>query len=317
MEAVLGMDIGGTNSDVAMVKQNGEIIERAHLSTSKYEKFEDYAEAVADLVNSMNAQHGYQLEGFGIGAPNGNFYSGMIEFAPNLRWKGKINVVKIMQDKLKIPVFITNDANAAAIGEMKFGVAGTFKHFVMITLGTGVGSGVVVNGDLVYGHDGFAGEVGHIMTTENGRLCGCGKLGCLEAYSSVTGLRKTVYELHHEKGKPGILQKLSFEELTGKKIEQAALLDDEVAKEAFEVAGKELGKALANVTAVISPEAFVMFGGMANAGDLIFEPTRKYLEANLLPIYRDKIQIVVSGLKGNEAAILGAAALAWNELSRL
>jgi glucokinase len=317
MEVVLGMDIGGTNTDIAMVSKSGQIIERAHMPTGNYEQFDDYAEAIKKLVHNMNLKHDFSLEAFGIGAPNGNFYSGMIEFAPNLSWKGKVNVVQTMQDKLGIPTFITNDANAAAIGEMKFGVAGVFKHFVMITLGTGVGSGVVVNGELVYGHDGFAGEVGHMISTENGRQCGCGRLGCLETYSSVTGLMKSVFDMHNVEGRAGILADLPLEELTGKKIEQAALLDDAVAKDAFEIAGKELGKVLAGVTAVTSPEAFVLFGGMANAGDLIFEPVKRNMEDQLLPIYRNKIAIVPSGLKGNEAAILGAAALAWNELSRL
>jgi glucokinase len=317
MEVVLGMDIGGTNSDVAMVDKDGKILERAHLETAKYPDFGDYADAIKSLVASMNEKHGCSIEAFGIGAPNGNFYSGMIEFAPNLNWKGKVNVVQAMQDRMKIPVFITNDANAAAIGEKKFGVAGTYKDFVMITLGTGVGSGVVVNGEVVYGHDGFAGEVGHMTSTYEGRICGCGRKGCVEAYSSVTGLKKSVHFMHHELGRPGILAELAYEDLTGKKIEQAALLGDEVAKEAFEIAGRELGKVLANVTAVVSPEAYVLFGGMANAGELIFEPVKRHLEANLLAIYQDKIAIVPSGLKGNEAAILGAAALAWNELARL
>lgn len=316
MEVVLGMDIGGTNSDVAMVTQNGKIIARSHLSTANFDDFSNYANAVCDLVKQMEADKSVDIKGFGIGAPNGNFYSGMIEFAPNLKWKGKVDVVKIMQDRLEVPVFITNDANAAAIGEKKFGVAGDLKDFVMITLGTGVGSGVVVNGELVYGHDGFAGEVGHMISTENGRLCGCGRKGCVETYASVTGLRKSVFSLHHDRKRQGLLADVSFEDLTGKEIEQAALKKDEVALEAFEIAGRELGKVLASVTAVISPAAFVLFGGMANAGKLIFEPVKRYMEANLLPIYQNKIDIIPSGLKGNEAAILGAAALAWNELAR-
>ena len=317
MEVVVGMDIGGTNTDLALVNQEGKILDRAHLATAEYPDFDDFASAVAEKVSTMAEKQKCSVEAVGIGAPNGNFYSGMIEFAPNLAWKGKVNVVQGMQNKLSAPTFITNDANAAAIGEMKFGVAGIYKHFVMITLGTGVGSGVVVNGELVYGHDGFAGEVGHIISTEDGRRCGCGRNGCLETYASVTGLRKSVYEMHQKKNRPGILEKFSYEELNGKRIEQAALLDDEVAKEAFEIAGRELGKVLASVTAVTSPEAFVLFGGMANAGHLIFEPVKRHLEEQLLPIYRDKIAIVPSGLKGNEAAILGAAALAWNELARL
>ena len=317
MEVVVGMDIGGTNTDLALVSKDGEILERAHLATATFSVFEDFAGAVADKVAQLADRHNCSVEAVGIGAPNGNFYSGMIEFAPNLSWKGKVNVVGQMQAKLSAPTFITNDANAAAIGEMKYGVAGTFKHFVMITLGTGVGSGVVVNGELVYGHDGFAGEVGHIISTEGGRLCGCGRNGCLETYASVTGLRKTVFEMHQNGKRKGLLEKFSFEELTGKHIEQAALQGDQVAKEAFELAGKELGKVLATVAAVTSPEAYVLFGGMANAGELIFEPVKRNMEEQLLPIYQNKIAVIPSGLKGNEAAILGAAALAWNELNRL
>ena len=241
----------------------------------------------------------------------------MIELAPNLPWKGQIDVVGIMEEKIGVPTFITNDANAAAIGEMIFGIAGNLKNYVMITLGTGVGSGVVVNGELVYGHDGFAGEVGHIISTENGRVCGCGRKGCLETYASVTGLRKTVFELHTNGKRSGLLSEVPFEKLTGKDIEQAALKGDAVALEAFELAGKELGKVLATVAAVNSPEAFVLFGGLANAGKLIFDPIRKHMEEQLLPIYRNKIQLLPSGMKGNEVAILGAAALAWNEFVRI
>lgn len=316
MDVVIGMDIGGTNSDLALVSKTGEIISRTHLETAAYTDFESFSDAVKESVNELKSRFECNIRAFGIGAPNGNYYSGMIEFAPNLRWKGKIHVTDIMTAKLGIPTYITNDANAAAIGEMIFGVAGELKNFVMITLGTGVGSGVVVNGEMVYGHDGFAGEVGHIISTENGRICGCGRKGCLETYASVTGLRKTVFELHHTEHRPGLLQNTNFEELTGKMIEQAALKGDNVSIEAFEIAGRELGKVLASVTAVTSPEAFILFGGLANAGTLIFDPIRKHLEEQLLPIYCNKIKLLPSGLKGNEAAILGSAALAWNELIR-
>ncbi len=315
-EAVIGIDIGGTNTDIALVDKKGTILSRTHLRTTDFPEFESFANQVAQDARSLISNTGANLNAMGIGAPNGNYYSGMIEFAPNLAWKGKIDVAGELHNRLGIPVFLTNDANAAAIGEMKFGVAGELKDFVMITLGTGVGSGVVANGQLIYGHDGFAGEIGHMTSTPGGRLCGCGRKGCLETYSSVTGLRKSVIFMHEEQKMAGKLENIPYENLTGKMIEIAALEGDVVAREAFRLAGKELGKALANVAAVTSPSHIVLFGGMAAAGPLIFEPLRKYLEENLLAIYKNKIEILPSGLDGNNAAILGAAALAWNELEK-
>lgn len=315
-EAVIGIDIGGTNTDIALVDKKGLILSKTHLRTTDYPEFDSFANQVAQDVRSLTASLGVNLNALGIGAPNGNYYSGMIEFAPNLAWKGKIDVAGELYSRLELPVFVTNDANAAAIGEMKFGVAGEMNDFVMITLGTGVGSGVVANGQLIYGHDGFAGEIGHMTSTPGGRLCGCGRKGCLETYASVTGLRKSVVFMHEEQKMAGKLENIPYENLTGKMIEIAALEGDVVAKEAFRLAGKELGKALANVATVTSPSHIVLFGGMAAAGPLIFEPMKKYLEENLLTIYKNKIEILPSGLDGNNAAILGAAALAWNELEK-
>ncbi|HRQ30419.1 MAG TPA: ROK family protein, partial [Saprospiraceae bacterium] len=249
-EAVIGMDIGGTNTDIALVDKKGLILSKTHLRTTDYPEFDSFANQVAQDVRSLTASVGVNLKALGIGAPNGNYYSGMIEFAPNLAWKGKIDVAGELYSRLELPVFVTNDANAAAIGEMKFGVAGEMNDFVMITLGTGVGSGVVANGQLIYGHDGFAGEIGHMTSTPGGRLCGCGRKGCLETYSSVTGLRKSVVFMHEEQKMAGKLENIPYENLTGKMIEIAALEGDVVAKEAFRLAGKELGKALANVAAV-------------------------------------------------------------------
>ena len=312
-KVVLGIDIGGTNTDYGFVDHSGEILLRSHYSTDKFNKFEDFVDSLYTEVSVQIRENQYELAGIGIGSPNGNYYHGTIEHAPNLNWKGIVPAVKLFQKKFNTPVYLTNDANAATIGEMLFGGAKGYKDFIYITLGTGVGSGIVVNGQLVYGHDGFAGELGHTIAVENGRQCGCGRKGCLETYASVTGLRKSV-ELLKEDHQDSSLYDISFEKLTGKSIYEAAQNNDKLALKAFDIAAEKLGKVLANAIAVTSPKAIFLFGGLANAKELIFEQTKNYMEENLLNIYKNKVEILPSQMKGNEAAIKGAAALAWNEV---
>ncbi len=315
-KVVLGIDIGGTNTDYGFVDHLGEILFRSHHSTDEFNKFEDFVESLYSEVVNQIERNDFELLGIGLGAPNGNYYNGTIEHAPNLSWKGIVPAVEIFKNKFHIPIFLTNDANAATIGEMLFGGAKGFKDFIYITLGTGVGSGIVVNGQLVYGHDGFAGELGHTIVVEKGRQCGCGRKGCLETYSSVTGLRKSI-ELWKNDYPESLLSNLSFSELTGKNIYEAAKNNDKLALKAFDIAAEKLGKVLANAVAVTSPKAVFLFGGLANAQELIFDQTKKYMEENLLNIFKNKVEILPSKMKGNEAAIKGAAALTWNELGRV
>jgi glucokinase len=253
--------------------------------------------------------------GVGIGAPNGNYYTGSIENAVNLNWRGILPVTEKMRKYFPdITVTLTNDANAAAIGEMVFGGAKNMKDFIVITLGTGLGSGIVTNGILVYGHDGFAGELGHINSQPNGRDCGCGRKGCLEAYASASGIRRTVYWLLSERMIDSELRSVCFNDLTAKMISEAALRGDKIALEAFDYTGFILGSKLADTVACTSPEAIFLLGGLANSRDLIINPTKKYMEENLLPIYRNKVKIMLSSLPDMNAGVLGAGALAWNEL---
>ena len=253
-----------------------------------------------------------KFKGFGIGAPNGNFYSGTIEFAPNLPWKGVIRLKKMFEDALGIPCALTNDANAAAIGEMTYGAARGMKDFIMITLGTGVGSGIVANGQLIYGHDGFAGELGHVIVRrENGRLCGCGRKGCLEAYCSATGVARTAREFLVSRPEPSLLRDIPAEEITSKDVYDAAVKGDKLAAEIFEFTGTLLGEALADFIAFSSPEAIILFGGLAKSGDYIFKPVQKAIDDNVLPIFKGKTKLLLSELKDADAAVLGASALGW------
>jgi glucokinase len=253
-----------------------------------------------------------RIKGIGVGAPNGNVYTGNIEYAPNLPWKGIIPLARMLQDKFKIPVRLTNDANAAAVGEMMYGAAQGMKDFIMITLGTGVGSGIVANGQLVYGHDGFAGELGHTTIIPNGRLHpGTGKKGSLESYASATGVAQSAIEILENTDRPSLLRGIPKGELNSKAVFEAATKGDEVAKEVFAFTGKVLGMALANFVMFSSPEAIILFGGLTKAGDLILKPTREHLEANVIEIFQNKVKILVSHLKESDAAILGASALMW------
>jgi glucokinase len=269
-------------------------------------------EAVKKMINESEA--GFEVVGIGVGAPNGNYYNGTIGFAPNLNFKGVVPVVDFIKGKFDFEVVVlTNDANAAAMGEMIYGGAKGMRDFIMITLGTGVGSGIVVNGEMVYGHDGFAGELGHVIAVPEGRNCGCGRKGCLETYTSANGIKRTVFELLANTIEHSELRNISYNELSSKMIDEAAKRSDIIAKAAFDYTGKILGKKLADAIAHTSPEAIFLFGGLAQAGNLIFEPTKRYMEEALLNIYKDKVKLLPSQLPPGDAAILGASALVWKE----
>lgn len=311
---VVGIDIGGTNTVFGIVDARGTILSSGAVKTQIHEKVEDYVEAVcSNLLPLIEAQGGIEkIKGVGIGAPNGNYYSGTIEFAPNLPWKGIIPLAALFEERLGVPAALTNDANAAAVGEMTYGAARGMKDFIMITLGTGVGSGIVINGQMVYGHDGFAGELGHvIMRRENGRLCGCGRKGCLEAYCSATGVARTARELLASRTEPSLLREIPSENITSKDVYDAAVKGDVLAQEIFKFTGTLLGEALADFVAFSSPEAIILFGGLAKSGEYIMKPIQEALDKNVLNIFKGKAKLLVSELKDSDAAVLGASALAW------
>lgn len=313
---VIGIDVGGTNTVVGIVDKRGQILRSGSIKTAKHAKVEDYLDELTTLINGLIDESVItkdQIKGIGAGTPNGNYFTGSIEFAPNLRWKGVIPFAQMLEDRVGIPVALTNDANAAAIGEMTYGAARGMKDFIVITLGTGVGSGIVVNGQLVYGHDGFAGELGHIIIRRsNGRMCGCGRAGCLEAYTSATGVARTAREyLELRPDTPTQLRSIPLDEITSKDVFDAAMAGDEMAKEIFRFTGEMLGEAFADFVAFSSPEAIILFGGLAKAGDLIMNPVRESMEKNMLPIFRNKVKLIFSELKESDAAVLGASALGW------
>jgi glucokinase len=316
MEALaIGIDIGGTGTKFGIVDRVGNVLFSSEISTRKHSDVNTFIdELYTELSKLIDNVGGIgRIKGIGVGAPNGNFYTGTIEYAPNLPWKGIIPLARMMEDKFKIPVVLTNDANAAAIGEMMYGAAQGMKDFIMITLGTGVGSGIVANGKLVYGHDGFAGELGHTTIIPNGRLHeGTGKRGSLESYASATGVRLTTLEILEKSTEPSSLRSVPPDQIDSKKVYEAAIAGDAVAKEIFESTGTILGAALANFVMFSSPEAIILFGGLTKAGDLILKPTRESMEANLIQIFQNKVKILVSHLKESDAAILGASALAWD-----
>ncbi len=313
----IGIDIGGTNTQIGFVDEDGKVFLETTMSTLLGETFEEYLEELYNVIETAKAEskEKFDIIGIGVGAPNGNFYKGTIEFAPNLKWKGVIEVTKLMTEKFGIPAVLTNDANAAAIGEMMFGGAKGMNNFIIITLGTGLGSGIVVNGELVYGHDGFAGELGHVIVEKGGRVCGCGRRGCLETYASATGIRRTAFEVIADRNQETLLSSLSYDDITSFKIYEAAQNGDHIAREIFRETGRYLGEALADFVANGSPEAIFLFGGLANAGDLILEPTEKYMEENLLHIFKNKVKLQISQLNEGDAAVVGAAALAWKEFN--
>ncbi len=312
---VVGIDIGGTNTVFGVVDARGTIVASGSIKTGAYEQAEDYVNEVCKNLRPLIEANGGadKIKGIGIGAPNGNYYSGTIEFAPNLPWgKGVVPLTAMFEERLGIPAALTNDANAAAIGEMTYGAARGMKDFIMITLGTGVGSGIVINGQMVYGHDGFAGELGHvIMRRENGRLCGCGRKGCLEAYCSATGVARTAREILTASTEPSLLRSIPAEEITSKDVYDAAVKGDKVAQDIFDFTGTLLGEALVDFISFSSPEAIILFGGLAKSGKYIFEPIQKAIDANVLPIFKGKTKLLMSELKDADAAVLGASALGW------
>ncbi len=318
-EHVIGIDIGGTFTKYGIVDKDGYCLKENFTNTDKYNDFDIYLEnlntEIEETLSSLKEP--VNIKAIGIGAPNGNYYKGTIENAPNLNWKGTIHFVKKLKEYYpEIPIVLTNDANAAALGEMIYGGAKHMKDFIVITLGTGLGSGIVVNGDIVYGHDGFAGELGHMNVKHRGRDCRCGKTGCLETYVSATGIKRTVFKLMTERITESEMRNICFEDLTSKMISEAAKKGDEIAIEAFEITGRILGVKLADAVACTSPEAIFLFGGLTKAGDLLLKPTKKHMEENLFPIYKENIKLLMSELNETNAAILGASALAWKELQK-
>lgn len=316
--AVLGIDIGGTTTTIGFVTETGEILAESTMPTQGKDHITYYLPRLYEQINTLKSSltSEINLKGIGVGAPNANFFKGTIENPPNLAWGGIIPFADILEKEYKVPVKITNDANAAAIGEMLFGAAKGMKNFILITLGTGLGSGIVIDGKLVYGHTGFAGELGHTTVKVNGRLCGCGKRGCLETYVSVTGIRRTVSKLLADTMEQSHLREVSQTNLTGEMITEAALRGDRVALQAFEYTGEVLGQKLADAIAFSSPEAIIFFGGLANAKDLIFQPTLQSMEKYIFPIFRGSVRLMLSSLQNKNAAVLGAGALIWNELKK-
>lgn len=311
---VIGIDIGGTNTVFGIVDARGMVVASSSIKTQKHNNINDYIDELHTetmrLVDVCDAEG--KIHGIGIGAPNANYFTGVIEDGVNLPWPTPIPLAKLVSEKFGIPVAITNDANAAAIGEMTYGAARGMKDFIMITLGTGVGSGIVINGQMVYGHDGFAGELGHvIMKRNNGRLCGCGRTGCLEAYCSATGVARTAREFLESRNEPSKLRDIPTEDITSKDVYDAAIAGDKLAKDVFEFTGKILGEALADFTVFSSPQAFILFGGLAKSGDLLLKPLRNSMDKNMMGFFKNKVKILVSELKEADAAVLGASALGW------
>lgn len=318
-EVVVGIDIGGTFTKYGIIDRTGDALSDNFISTDIYENLDDYLiNLTAAIYKTVELiKEDVEIKGVGIGAPNGNYYKGTIENPPNLKWKGIVPFIDRFKKYFKdVPAVLTNDANAAAIGEMIYGGARGMTDFIVITLGTGLGSGIVVNGNLVYGHDGHAGELGHVNVKLRGRDCGCGKKGCLETYVSATGIKRTVFHLLSERSIDSELRDISFNDLTAIMITEAAKRNDLIALEAFELSGRILGAKLADAVSHTSPEAIFLSGGLANAGGLILNPTKKYMEESLLPIFRNKVKLLLSKVHETNAAVMGASALAWKELDK-
>lgn len=318
-EYVIGIDIGGTYTKTGFVDRAGNIHLENSTPTDPFDTVEEYLKnLVSQLKNAeKKIEKPYQIVGIGIGAPNGNFHKGTIELASNLKWKGIVPFTDLMKEYYDLPIILTNDANAAALGEKVYGGAKNINNYVMITLGTGLGSGVVVNGNLVYGHDGFAGEIGHVNVEENGRLCGCGNRGCLETYVSAPGIKRTIFELMSKNTEGSKLVNYTFEEMDAEIIFEAAKNGDPLAISAFEFTARILGRKLADTIVTLSPKAFFFFGGLSKSGDLLLKPTKKWMEHYLMGLFKDKVQLLPSQLMDRNAAVLGASALIWNEIDTL
>lgn len=312
-EFAIGIDIGGTNTKYGIVNHRGDIVEKGELKTDAYPEIELYVDALYDTLTPLIKKHtdGGTVKGIGIGAPNGNYYTGTIEYAPNLHWRGIIPLTKLVTAKFGLPSALTNDANAAAVGEMNYGAAKGMRDFIMITLGTGVGSGIVANGQLILGHDGFAGELGHTVIRPGGRKHWSTQIdGSVEAYCSATGIAITAKEMLDESSEKSLLRQYNGK-LDSKIVYECAIKGDKIAQEVYRFTGQILGEALANFIMFSSPEAIILFGGVIKAGDLIMNPTKEHMEKNLLPIFQDKVKLIFSELKEADAAILGASALVW------
>ena len=317
-EVTIGIDIGGTNTKFGIVDHSGKVLFSSRVATQKFEHFTDLlAEVTCELNKGMDGLgNSHTLVGIGVGAANGNYYKGIIENAINLKWKGIIPLSAMLRESFDVPVLVTNDANATAVGEMIFGAAKGMKDFIVITLGTGLGSGFVSNGQLINGRHGIAGELGHTFVNPTGRHCNCGKRGCLETYVSATGIKRTVYKLLADHLEPSELRGISFDNLSTKMITEAALRGDIVAREAFEYTGRILGMKLADTVMHTDPEAIFLFGGLSLAGDLIFKPTIAHMEENLMPLFKGKVKVLASGLHNQTAPILGASSLVWDYLEK-
>jgi glucokinase len=314
-EVVAGVDIGGTNTIIGFVDSEGEILAEGRLSTPDYAFADDFVVALdRKLQEMLVGKEDIMIKGIGIGAPNANFNNGTIELAPNLRWKGIIPLVKITERQTGLTTRVTNDANAAALGEMLFGGARKMKHFIILTLGTGLGSGIVVDGEVLYGHTGFAGELGHMTVVEGGRVCGCGRRGCLETYASATGLVRTVLALLSDCREPSTLREIKSTDITSRRVAEAAAAGDIIARDALDQTAHMIALGIANAVIFSSPEAIFLFGGLAKAGEALLEPVRKYADELVQPVFRGTFAILPSGLPEANAAILGASALIWKEM---
>jgi len=314
-EVVAGIDIGGTNTVYGLVEKTGNIVAEGRFKTADYPEIDDFVTVLVSSIKSlMETKPGIKLVGIGIGAPNANYHRGTIELAPNLAWKGIVPMAEYVRKKIDVPVAITNDAKAAAIGEMLFGGAKKMKNFIILTLGTGLGSGIVVNGEVLYGHTGFAGELGHTTVVPGGRDCGCGRQGCFETYGSASGLVRTVLNLLSEMREESTLRDIPSSQLTSRQIVEAAAKNDPIALEALDYTAEMIAFGIANAVGFSSPEAIFLFGGLAKAGEVLFAPIREYVNQMVMPIFKGTVKIMPSAISENNAGVLGAAALAWNEL---
>jgi glucokinase len=315
---VVGIDIGGTNTKFGVVDRIGNIHAETNISTCDYKNFDDFIIAIKDVITGFEKSiEGVEIIGIGIGAPNGNHKTKLIAFAANLPWEGELAIVEKLQRHFpRICIALDNDANAAAIGEMVYGGAAKMRDFLFVTLGTGLGSSFIANGEMIYGYDGLAGELGHVIIDRNGRQCGCGRCGCLETYVSATGIKRTVFELLATSNSKSVFRHKNFNEIKATDISEAALNGDEIAKKAFEQTGETLGIALANAIAITTPEAIFLAGGLAKAGDLILKPTVKAFEENVLKFWKTKVKILLSELQDKDVSILGSASLAWTAINK-
>lgn len=313
-EVTAGVDIGGTNTVFGLVDKTGDVIVEGNLVTTDYPEINDFTKALGSAIRSLlESNPDLKIIGTGIGAPNANYHKGTIELAPNLAWKGIVPLAELVKKEVNVPVVVTNDANAAAMGEMIFGGAKGMKDFIVLTLGTGLGSGIVINGQLVYGHTGHAGELGHTIVVPGGRVCGCGRRGCYETYASASGLVRTVLQMISELRDPSVLRDIPPSQLTSKRIAEAALQNDPIAVKAMDFTAEKIAFGIINAIGFSSPEAVFLFGGLAQAGEALFEPVRKYVDIMVMPIFRGTVKILPSNVPESNAAVLGSAALAWNE----